>query len=1209
MAFNIDQTAAINADNPCILASAGAGSGKSTVMTERVMRLIREGKSTIDHMLVITFTNDAASSIRDKIHRALFSELSSDVCRLNAGLFDKACIATIHKFCERVLRSGAALVDISQDFGVMDTSLQPKYFKQAFDTALEKISEKSYPKERKAMFGALCRALPIDELFNACTTVYPALMGVPDPFVRFHDLVALCDAPVAENPWALKVISAQKLLIASKKSTLDRFKAWRTSSDFPASLLGVLDMDIALLEGLLACFDTLTDIKSMVDAIHTVTDNMTGIRKSKSFSPAELAVYEEYSALRNKLKNKPAGLASKHPGLSTAASDYLLFSAVQLENLTDRNNVLDNQRIRKQLEGLDVLLNEFHLAYLGIKQSLNVVDFNDMEQFAYKILTHESVCDIRDEYRKQYPYVFVDECQDVSAIQFAIISALKSDDSNMFFVGDIKQSIYKFRHAEPRLFLDMRDRFSEAVDASERKIYFKHNYRSSATILECVNRVFDKLLRRDLTEIDYEEGDRLLPGRDDIESSPTEIVLVAKPDGKTAPDDIPMKEAQCAEVIDIIKDCLDKGFSYKDIVILSRQTKSIGAQYVAWLANAHIPAYFSGKQSFFGLKEVTDVLSILETIVDSTHDIALATTLRNHPFGFSDVELASIRSFYGHEKDMPYWKAFEKCAESDTSDLGDKCRQAMTMFDLWRTRAATARTSDIIWMLLKEYGIFAVQSAMPGEDLRRKNLYALHAKAIEFEERNQSYKIFDFLRYVRDIRNGSNGSGDAPAPLCGTDDFVRIMSIHSSKGLEFPVVILVDCERDIHSKPMSSVCRLNLFGTDSEPALGVYMPYRRKTKHVSRDSYGIDAFRIQDFFSELSEEARLLYVAMTRAQRKLYILGSAKLPEAADRWNSFDDMSRTLRASSYLDMVMPSVLDFVTIPEVDTPAISSPFWSVRVVSPRNVQEGTTFGSVSTIPVVPCPTDLTAEWEAIRDSFLPYPVRTSVTAVLNNSWLAPVTPVVEDDDDETVVNDTIKSFALPKDMVLPGFMQDMTASAANTGTLVHRFIHIAGLLKDVPDESLETVLESDLKSMVDRQIFTAYEASVIRPFLPVIRTFLMSELCHKMRASKLFRSEYPFVHFMSLPSGKLVSVQGTIDAMYLNDAGHWCIIDYKTDKDARASSLISHHMEQLNWYRLAIEAMSGIPVDEMWVVSMRTGRSVSIPVFEPESFVLDTKAGS
>lgn len=1171
--FNKAQIEAINADNKKILISAGAGAGKSGTLTGRIVKLIEENKSKLLQMLVITFTRDAASSIKDKIRKALEENQKSE--KYNANINDSIAnlpvshISTIHSFCADVVRQGASLLKIDTGFSIVDDSLREKYFREAVDRAIDEIAKKTYPKEKKSYFGAFKKAINAEQITDMCLSVYDVLMGIPRPMDYLEGVIGKITDTC--NPWEKELFAYYKRFLLSRTTYIEDFTSLSVNPLLSPAFQDVCKKDIVILNELVKDVKSAVITDDLINAIQKASDSAVAIRKSGKMNDAETAVYEDFKELHGYLKNKPT---------TTNTKKYLQHALTILDKIKKCKKT-DILKTQKQLTGLKMLLEEVHNQFTTIKMNTSVLDYSDLEQYAYVLLTEYS--EIREYFQNKYKYIFVDECQDVSAVQHAIISALYSGENNIFYVGDIKQSIYRFRHADPMRFLDMRNQYSENAAANCRKIFFQSNYRSSPTIIEAVNTVFPNILDKEYTEISYEPGDYLIAEKTEIKKLPNEIVLIngdIPKDPGTGKQAVDPLEAQCVEIGKRIKEYINTGAKYKDIVILLRSAKDRGQKIVNFLSAMHIPAYFNGKTAFFDTPEISLLIDILKTINNDSLDLPLLATLRSRLFGFSDEDLANIRLAY-NDKDHSFSDAFHLMAERNTTPLEKKCKIAAEKLCEWKKEALDVKSaSEVIWLMMRSTGYYAQQSAFPDGELRQKNLDALYEKALVYEKQG-NYKLSDFLTHVNDLKKAKSGSTD-PVPLSDNDDFVRIMTIHSSKGLEFPIVFLMDLQRSIHHYDKFPY-QINIESGDTgrEP-LGIYMPcfsYVNKYKTM-HDTYGKDAFLARKNMMELAEETRMLYVGMTRAETRLIMIGMVK-PDKTGKWYNKNKAARILETDSMLDMIMPSALNGTKIVK-EGDVVDNSLWKVSLVKAEGIN--TTVQSVSTValPLLNNDIDFDELWNKNKKDKTNLPAKTAVTYIKEDNFAD---------------CQQIGTFELGDEMEKPAFLTEKTdkPEGAELGTLIHKSMRNLQINKYYGNTEKAATIEILKKEIAENGCISDAQAKeIVAVSVDGISNFLISktgqEICDPKR---IVLREQEFVANVTI-DGNTVLVQGVIDIMLKDDNGKWIILDYKTDYNTREEVLIEKHAKQINYYRKAIEKITKTEVAKMFIVAIRNGNLIEVP---------------
>lgn len=1184
--FNQAQKEAIYSDNKSILASAGAGAGKTSVMSERVVDQILNHNKSIEQMLVVTFTNEAAFSMKDKIRKRL-----SDILENSANITQEqrekvagaliqlhsANISTIHSFCSNILKNGYMLINIDPTFTIVEDTDKKDYFEKAVKQAIENISSKTTSAADKRLFGYFKRSISANKLKDVCADIHDTLMGIPDPYDHMHKLISDITLPLDDNPWAIYIKEYNILRIRTIISKIQTLESIVKSGDCQEKILPFVSKDISVLKELeksLAGNPSLDKIIKEVKRAYDSSPDTTSLRLGKNATEVQKGVYNQYKEIHTEMKS---------------VNGVFCKVIAALKSVLNPVCAKDNIHIQCQLFGLEVLMREIGKCFTQIKNDNNVLDFSDLEQLAYTILTNNDHPEVRDSIREKFTDIFVDECQDVSGIQYAIIESLKTENTNTFYVGDLKQSIYRFRHADPLLFLGLRERYQEEKSAEERLIYFQHNYRSSATIIECVNRVFSSCMNKSMTEIDYEQGDHLLVGKTDIPCALTDVIVIDSNTKEISGDETKDKiEAQCSETARMIQKYIDEGYSYKDIVILMRSTKTNAPKVRDWLTKLHIPVYYQGKYSFYKVPEVALFIDLLRCIDNSHQDIPLIATIKNPPFDINENELAEIAT-YSKDKYEAFYLAFDRCATNNNTPLEKKCYSIRETLNEWRSMSNYMTSSEMIWMLLKDYNIYSCQSAMPGGDMRQKNLSMLHQRAVMFEKTDK-LRLSDFLAYITKAASIKTGGGDSSTPLGENDDFVRIMSIHKSKGLEFPVVIILDTHRNIHSTTENNAISINIETNTDRKSLGLYAPFSYKTGSVFRHTFGLYAFTELEYMNELAEETRMLYVAMTRAKERLLLIGCAGESDE-NRWMTKNTEARIFSTKSMMDMFMPSALDGKRLPLIGKD-ITNDCWKIYYTRPMAADISSIASATRTVPDGIINTDnYDDKWDNIGKDVTTLPAKTTVTSVIKGHFkeLAENDSATNNTDDDS---EDLTSSVLPEEYTVPKFMNlKEEETSAGIGTVMHRFMRLIDFTKFnnlVAKNDYIKELENELEYMIRQDIFNMDEAKYIKEGIPGISMFLMSRLGERITSNKLnVMREKAFTVKIHVKNED-VFVQGVIDVLYMKENGHWVIVDYKTDHDTREKIMKEKHTDQLNCYRMAIERATGIPVDGMWIAALRDG---------------------
>ena len=1165
--FNVSQQEAISAQNQNILVSAAAGSGKTTVMVEKIKQtLIDHPEASISQFLVITFTNDAARNMKDKLRSLLMEAAQEGISGAAAALgeIETASISTIHAFCTQLLREYNDQAGASMTPRVLKDTEKKRMLDECFTDAVESLLGKDSPcplPDKKAVSGLLTAFRP-EELARMVQSVYDVLMGIPDPF---DFLARVADAPPVDL-WNREILTSIGLDVLGLEECLRQESALLQEPLALPAFESVVQQDAEIVEDFLQRFaraENPADKRALLAAA----------KAAFAKAPATRGLDEDAKAWKDRMNRVRDGMKG--------ASGILSVAIRRLDALLDPENDRINAIIRGELRGLELLLRETAALYEQQKLEAGAIDYADMEQIAYRIMSDP---DKRNELLARYRYIYVDECQDVSGIQDAIIKSLTGPGHQLLMVGDIKQSIYGFRHAEPELFDRERRTFSDDAEAASRRIFFMDNYRSCRSVVDAVNAVFAEAMERRITDMDYLPEDHLRcnqPGN----FGPVDILLVKKGD-----EEADRLEAQCEAAGRYIQSLLSAApqasaqahYQYRDMVILVRNARGSASVIVDHLKKMHIPAMYEGAPDFFGLAEVKSFLSLL-TVIDNLHnDDALVGALIGTPFLFTDRDLADIR--LEKREHVPFWEAFELCAGRNEKPIDQKCAFVSDQLASWRRVSESMSVPDFVWWLMRETGIYAARGAYPDGKARQANLDALYQRALDGQKAGQ-LRLSDFIGDLREARETRQTDSDDHPVLGAGDNFVRVMTMHKSKGLEFPVVILMDLQKSIRRKHGDEKLRMDV--SSSGNALGLYLPAVRRSRNSMLDSQGSDAFDIQALRKRISEETRVLYVAMTRAQQKLCLIGTVKDGDE-DLWRNRTRAARIWKTRSMLDMIMPAVLQRIDLPDAGETR-EDDLWRLSCISGKAIEDREEAAGVSDPGIMAL---LSAEAPMrmyVPEPVDPVPLKTSVTTLVRQH------PVLSEEDSEETVADkrkteeAVRTFRLSSVPSRPAFLEEEKVEAAGIGTVTHRFLRLIDLdLFRREGVDVEAAVRQEANRMRTAGILTEEEYSLIR--LRGVASFLKSDLGRRMLKSPEIRREASFT--MQISPNAPTMVQGIVDCVFLED-GEWVLIDYKTDRDTDPATFVPRHASQMNWYRKALERLTLTKVREMWLFALRAGKAYPV----------------
>ena len=1138
--WTAQQRAVIDSPSGKIICSAAAGSGKTAVMVERVIRMLREGKKP-ENFLVVTFTNAAALEMKQKIRDRLRAERRDRNLRAALEQIDLMEISTIHAFCQHLIRQEFQAAEVDPFFSVCDGARSKKLFEEAFRSACASLQRESHP---DYLYWKKC--FSHKETGDIIRSVHSFMMSLPDPFAWLdrscdrvpvkidpdHPWFAAASCIVKEKLKTAQVILRRQFLMFGEEPHGEPYRAvWKSDSE-------LFHVKQCLAEG-----------KAPEEG---APDGFVRLPAWSRLNSLEADWKERYQALREQLKDLMKEIDPLiDPDPETVERDF--------------------GSLRSALQGLKVITRRTSEKFAERKKKLRLLDFNDLEHCALKILRTEPA---GTAVRRRYPEVFVDECQDVSQVQDEMIQRLSSGEGHLFMVGDVKQSIYRFRLAEPTLFLN-RTREYGRPESEGTLLELQTNFRSRPEILETANTVFRDIMRQETAEMDYTEREELIPGRPAEGLCPV-LVDVLEPDPERT-----KLEITADDVTERIRELEAEGFQYRDMVILMPRVSGDGPKLAELLEQRGIPVFFDGGGDFYEREEIAAFVQLLSHIDNPVPDEPLISVLKNAPFFFTEEELARVR-LKNPGKDVPFRRAFEDCLASE-GELGDRCREAAEKIRSWRKLSSVLGMGTFVRTLCSDAHRMAVAGLRSAGNTAQQNLRIFCRKAEEAEKQG-IYTLSRFLSYVSEQAGG--GDQREASPLAEGDQVVRLMTMHKSKGLQFPVVFCLGLDGKLSHRADASVM------TDAE--LGICLNYKRPEFRISRPTAATAIFSWKKNREQRSERIRLLYVAMTRAQQRMILAG---VGEDQVLWQMPAGEHRVLSAGNYLDWILPALMD--ASKQSTTYAQGSTPWKIRVSavnqqkivdkSPSYPQFRSWLDSLLSAPPVE---DLWKEGK--KEPVLSAMQKKSVTSLLRSAEQVP-----EEEEEETAESKRIPdrfSRALRRSELkkAPAFMQPPPEKrGAWRGTLVHRFLSLADLDRiRRSGEDPVPALQAMKEEMLSSGVFTPEEGAVIRP--EDAAAYFRSPLGLRMLESPEVRREWDFNLYR--PEMNLL-VQGVVDCAFREKEG-WVLVDYKTDHVENVSELVETYRLQLQWYAQAIGTLTGQPVKEAWLYSISRRESCPVPLENP-----------
>lgn len=1193
MGWTAEQISAINEKNGNILVSAAAGSGKTAVLVERIIRLITDEDNPvdIDRLLVVTFTKAAVAEMKERIgaavNLALRENPDSANLRRQSVLLNHADITTIHSFCLRVARENYNWLGIDPAFRVADDTeillLQ--------DEIMDRLFEDNYASDDPDGFLYMVEnysdGTSDKKLRELVLKIFNFIRSHPDPQCWIEKQKA---AYVKDSGLWFDILKEQISAYVKGAMELTKSALGIAESTGPETYIPMLVSDLEKMEYILEGAEL--DFNDFYLRLLNMSFDRLSTKKCES------ATKEKVKFLRDRAKKIFVNINSK----------FLL---------REPDSMLED--IKNAGYGICLLLDlvgEFSLRFDKEKKQRRIADYSDLEHYCLKVLMDKDgtvdnpvKSKAAMELTEKYEYVMTDEYQDSNAVQELILS-LVSTEKNRFMVGDVKQSIYSFRMANPDIFTEKYNTFSLKKGAANERIDMFKNFRSRSEVLEGINFIFMQLMQKELGGIEYDENAMLYTGAEfpvytgsasaggavEIDIINTDYI------DEESEEDLSNMEKEMSFVADRInslmygKDRLEiydpklgdyRKLKFSDIVIIMRK-KTYGASFVEILRSRGIPSSAESSTGFLDTTEVMTALSFLRIIDNPRQDIPLAAVLRSPVYGLSADDLLTIKLEVGCDE---YWDCIKNYDEYGTSDSIKKTlSEFLLQLEHWRNISVEKTINDLIWAVYTDTGYYDLAGVLPDGKARQANLMKLVKKASDYD--SLSFKgLFDFIRYIEKIdRNDVEIDSESGCSQAG----VRIMTIHKSKGLEFPVVFISGCGGKFNKTDLSANVVLHKkLGIGSE-----YVDAKTRVKYNTVPRAVISEALWHD---SVAEEIRVLYVAMTRAKEKLIITGYAsENPARAIKWQLFSNRKEvTLPAfelsscDNYLDWIMEAVARHRN---------GRPICDLSGEQQRNIDNGLfdhkSIFEVNFINAVSKAAaereDETLEVKSEEDrAFLkqqidarlgweyPYSIETQIPGTVSVSDVKRMRG--------TKLSHTVKK---------PDFyIGEKGLSPTDIGTAVHKVFEHMDFRAEYDYDSIKALIES----MVNDGILTAQEGAAVS--IKRIEMFAKSELYNRILKSEEVYKEEAFTVSITpeeiyrndkfLNIDEAVILHGRVDCYFVEN-DEIVLVDYKTDyyDEENEEKFRERYDIQMELYTNALERVTGLRVKECCIYSVSAGKTIN-----------------
>lgn len=1261
MKFTPEQQRVIELHNSNILVSAAAGSGKTAVLVERIIRMICDGEhpADIDRLLIVTFTNAAAAEMRERIAAGIAARLEADPgnehIQKQSALLHNAQITTIDSFSLFLIRNHFNEIGLDPDFRVADEGEIKLLQQEVLAQLLEDAYAGNFVPESLEQFHACVEYFcpggreSVLEQHILNLSRYAGSFPWPAEWLeeRNNDYAAGDLDALVRSDYGQYLTERVKRTVEGCLEKLREVKRLCELPDGPYMYGELTDAEIEQLERLIDC----KNLEEQAAKIPAVTFARLPSKKDDSVDPAKR---ELAKAIRNSVKDT----------LSDLSESYF---KTPLELAVEQGKAC-----REPLRMLLDLVLEFDRRLLTAKQERHLIDFSDMEHYALQILLkREKVeetggtgtdhaetkyrivpSDVAMEYRQYFQEILIDEYQDSNLVQEYLLSAISGEAEghyNRFMVGDVKQSIYKFRLARPELFLEKYDTYQETGDLC--RIDLAKNFRSRIQVVDAVNGVFSRIMSREIGGIAYDDKAALYPGATypaaEDPAYGSEALLIRKPEkGEREESGIGEQHAEGAGVlvdydnvrqlealaiaarIKRLKGSLKvmekstgelRPVRYSDMVILLRTTSGWDEEFKKILEQQGIPVYITSKTGYFGALEVQELLQFLRVLDNPRQDIPLFGVMQSVFGGFTQEEIAQIRSGgEGHSrKRMTLYEALKEVAQSgrtveegeetsagesvgEETELSQKADTFLQRIGHYRDLTPFTSIRDLLQRILDDYDYLNYVTALPAGSKRRANVEMLLTKASAFEKTSY-FGLFHFIRYMEQLEKYDVDYGEADT-LDENADVVRIMSIHKSKGLEFPVVFVSGLSKRFNMQDANQSLIVDM-------DLGVavdYVDFVRRIKNKTLRRAVLSAKMKED---NLAEELRVLYVALTRAREKLIL--TAVLDKADEKWE-LAQMTGQERLT-YLDFCEAgSYMDFL-LPILPKTGIAVKTMRTEDLTAEEIREQLRMGdrreelqrvADGEVLLPGDPEENERKLSKLRERFAYQYPHPGLQKLYTKTTVSELKIAAMAEKDEEAFHTFEEKEVVP---YIPAFRREQEkVSGAVRGNAFHRTMELldftylfteSGLFTECPNNYEEyrrgldkNRLQNRLEEFLQRETvslrLTEEYAKAVS--LPKILNFLEQELAYRMwRAQEqgLLYREQPFVLGIDakrldpdLPEGEKVLIQGIIDVFFIED-GEIVLLDYKTDVIDSLEALWNRYNVQIQYYEEALTKLMKMPVKE------------------------------
>ncbi|MBR3836069.1 MAG: helicase-exonuclease AddAB subunit AddA [Clostridia bacterium] len=1173
--WTAEQKKAIDSRNGTVLVSAAAGSGKTAVLVERVIRRLmdREKPCTADRLLIVTFTRAATQQMRERISQAINDELrknpDDEHLKRQLIMLPFAKISTIDSFCNDIVKENFHDLDLSPDYKMLESAQLKLTEAEAMSRTLDE-----YYKEGSEAFTELINLLASGTDDSAVGELVSKLYGYAMAFARpsafleglrnnYYD-----DSPLEESSWGMMILTYAYGIVCRCLSVISQVQASFTDDETVGEKYGL-------------CFAEMEKL----------TENLRELLEQNKWDESLFALRSlKFPALGRLPKGYSSEVADFAKKQKKSITDELTKRLPKYFCATSAEHAEDMRYLRPVVEKLLEIVQRYSELLWEEKQKTNSVDFSDITHLALRLLVtyNEDGMPVKtklaQELSQKFDEILVDEFQDINELQNTLFWAVSKDESNMFMVGDVKQSIYRFRQAMPGIFLRRRDGLEDYIENNyPAKITLDRNFRSRSGVTENVNFVFSQLMSENAGELNYDEKEALVAAAPydgcDFPQAELHIVTPTQDGGHVT------REIEAQHIADTIRSVMESGMlvtqkdgmrpvTYRDFCVLMRATGGGRAElYAEVLAQNNIPAYVANKAGFFASTEISTMLNLMRVTDNPLQDIPLLAVMLSPIYGFTADDLARMRV---EERKKPLYH----CVLNSAQNGNKKCISFLEKLDNLRMLSSTLACSEFVRELYEITGYKAIVTALKNGSQRNANLNMLLDYAVKYEDSGKR-GLSGFIRFIDRVQR-QDADLESASDISEAADVVRIMTIHKSKGLEFPVCILADLNNKFTNDNQKGIAAFH-------PDFGICFDRRDSRTKCRYSTVGKKALYLAENFSALSEELRVLYVAMTRAKERLICVTRYDKPES-----KLEDLSLCVNEER-INIESENVLDKTSMADWLLMAfLRHPDASVlRVMSGRetmiselrcterlqvSVINGTSTadGTMLVREKVPADKELLEEIRERIDYRYPYSSLAFVRAKSAPSEF-----------DSTGFS--TQYFAASK----PQFLSKSGLNPASRGTATHKFMEFF----DYSRESFD--IDAQIEKMIADRHLTVQEAEALEK--DKLRRFFESDIAQRIRKSPcLLREKQVTVgikacelyHDLDVPCDETVVIQGYVDCAFVED-GELVIVDYKTDRGVTAEELRERYRTQLKMYEFALAECTGMPVKGTLIYSFENAEYIPL----------------